>query len=176
MKLYEIREAGPCREGWLKLLKSLGLSGPTYEQLEQEVTLQYIYESNGIDDALWCMDVERKLSLDKLQKFAAGLILLYENHEDLTSAQKTAMTVLRKFKESSEPVNLDKVAEACKEAEMCYSKSEDEDNTLNLDEAFEEMAACLDFGDRQIVWAVYCALPTAHDKLHELFLTYIAED
>lgn len=175
MKLYEIREAGPCREGWLKLLKSLDLSGPTFEQLQKEVTLQYIYNSNGLDDALWCMDVEPKISTLKLQKFAAGLILLYENHEDLTSAQKTAMAALRKFKESSEPVNLDNLAQTCREAEMCYSKSED-DNTLNLDEAFEEMAACLDCVDRQIVWAVYCAIPTAHDKLHELFLTYIAED
>ena len=52
--LGRIREHNPCRAGWRELLAQLGKTGP------DDVPLSYgtILESNGIDDALWCLRVE----------------------------------------------------------------------------------------------------------------------
>jgi pyruvate/2-oxoglutarate dehydrogenase complex dihydrolipoamide acyltransferase (E2) component len=49
--LNEIREHEPCREGWTKLLAHLGKTKADDEPLE----LLTILESNGFDDALWCL-------------------------------------------------------------------------------------------------------------------------
>jgi hypothetical protein len=49
--LNRIKEHGPCIEGWRKLLKHLGKTGADDEPL----ALSVILESNGLDDALWCL-------------------------------------------------------------------------------------------------------------------------
>jgi hypothetical protein len=49
--LNKIREQEPCKTGWAKLLKHLGK--PCADDVE--VPLLTILESNGIDDALWCL-------------------------------------------------------------------------------------------------------------------------
>lgn len=49
--LKKIRAVNPCREGWMKLLKHLGKTKADNESLE----LRTILESNGVDDALWCV-------------------------------------------------------------------------------------------------------------------------
>lgn len=49
--LNEIKRHGPCREGWEKLLKSLNKTKADDEDLE----IKHIIESNGIDDAIWCL-------------------------------------------------------------------------------------------------------------------------
>ncbi len=49
--LNNIRKHSPCTEGWTKLLKNLGKTTADDEPLE----LTTILESNGIDDALWCL-------------------------------------------------------------------------------------------------------------------------
>jgi len=46
-----IRSHSPCREGWEKLLRHLGKTKADDEPL----LLATILESNGIDDALWCL-------------------------------------------------------------------------------------------------------------------------
>ena len=52
--LNRIREHGPCRDGWEKLLKHLGKTKADDEPLPFSVILK----SNGIDDALWCCRAE----------------------------------------------------------------------------------------------------------------------
>ena len=52
--LNRIREKGPCKEGWEKLLKHLGKTGGDDEPLPYSVILK----SNGLDDALWCCRAE----------------------------------------------------------------------------------------------------------------------
>jgi hypothetical protein len=49
--LNAIRAQHPCADGWEKLLRHLGKTTPDDEPLP----LVTILESNGIDDALWCL-------------------------------------------------------------------------------------------------------------------------
>ena len=49
--LNKIREQGPCSNGWKKLLDHLGKNQADDEQLP----LLTILESNGLNDALWCL-------------------------------------------------------------------------------------------------------------------------
>jgi hypothetical protein len=49
--LNKIRAHGLCPDGWEKLLKNLGKTKADDEPLP----LTIILESNGIDDALWCL-------------------------------------------------------------------------------------------------------------------------
>ena len=49
--LNKIRLNSPCASGWEKLLKNLGKTKADDEPL----LLTTILESNGIDDALWCL-------------------------------------------------------------------------------------------------------------------------
>ena len=55
MKLYttlnQIRSHSPCSDGWETLLKHLGKTKPDDEPL----SFATILESNGFDDALWCL-------------------------------------------------------------------------------------------------------------------------
>ena len=49
--LNKIREHHPCANGWTKLLTRLGKTQADDEPLE----ILTILESNGLDDALWCL-------------------------------------------------------------------------------------------------------------------------
>lgn len=49
--LNKIRQHSPCSEGWTKLLKNLNKTKADDEHL----SLLTILDSNGLDDALWCM-------------------------------------------------------------------------------------------------------------------------
>jgi len=59
--LNEIRELSPCRKGWEKLLAHLGKAKADDEPLH----ILTILESNGLDDALWCL---RAKSLERLSR------------------------------------------------------------------------------------------------------------
>ena len=52
--LNRIREHRPCAEGWTKLLAGLGKTAPDDEPLSYAT----IASINGIDDAVWCCQVE----------------------------------------------------------------------------------------------------------------------
>ena len=49
--LNKIREHGPCADGWAKLLRHLDKTQADDEPL----ALTTILDSNGLDDALWCL-------------------------------------------------------------------------------------------------------------------------
>ena len=49
--LNKIREHDPCSDGWKKLLKRLGKT----EADDEALSLLTILESNGLNDALWCL-------------------------------------------------------------------------------------------------------------------------
>ena len=49
--LNKIRENEPCREGWARLLRHLGKTHADDDPL----SLITILDSNGLDDALWCL-------------------------------------------------------------------------------------------------------------------------
>jgi hypothetical protein len=46
-----IRSHGPCVDGWAKLLRHLGKT----EADDEPLSLRTILDSNGLDDALWCL-------------------------------------------------------------------------------------------------------------------------
>lgn len=54
MSLADIREAGPCSQGWTKFLRHLGYEGGAYDP-DRRVTLGDIAASNGAPDAWWCV-------------------------------------------------------------------------------------------------------------------------
>ena len=49
--LNRIRKRGPCADGWAKLMRHLGKTQADDEPLP----LVTILDSNGLDDALWCL-------------------------------------------------------------------------------------------------------------------------
>ena len=49
--LNKIRSHGPCSDGWTKLLRHLGKT----QADDEPVSLLTILDSNGLDDALWCL-------------------------------------------------------------------------------------------------------------------------
>ena len=49
--LNHIRDASPCEDGWIKLLKHLGKTKADDEPLD----LLTVLDSNGLDDALWVL-------------------------------------------------------------------------------------------------------------------------
>ena len=49
--LNKIRAHGPCHSGWAKLLKNLGKTKAD----DEPISIAFILESNGLDDALWCL-------------------------------------------------------------------------------------------------------------------------
>ncbi len=50
--LQKIKDANPCADGWATVLKS---KGGTKADMRAEFPLTDIIESNGLDDALWCL-------------------------------------------------------------------------------------------------------------------------
>ena len=63
--LTEIRKHHPCKYGWEKLLKHLGKTKAD----DQILTLQTVLESNGMNDALWCLLASNAPEFE-LRKFA----------------------------------------------------------------------------------------------------------
>lgn len=59
--LNKIRAHAPCKDGWGKLLAHLGKTKADDEPL----ALLTVLESNGFDDALWCL---RAASMDRLSR------------------------------------------------------------------------------------------------------------
>lgn len=49
--LNKIRQHSPCADGWKKLLAHLGKT----QADDEPVSIAVIVESNGLDDALWCL-------------------------------------------------------------------------------------------------------------------------
>lgn len=49
-----IRAAGPCVDGWRKLLASLGFTGASYP-VNYTLSIGDVAVSNGAADAMWCL-------------------------------------------------------------------------------------------------------------------------
>jgi hypothetical protein len=49
--LNKIRALAPCRDGWEKLLRHLSKT----EADDEPLSIETILDSNGLDDALWCL-------------------------------------------------------------------------------------------------------------------------
>ena len=65
--LNKIREHSPCREGWEKLLTSLGKTKADDEPL----SFKTILDSNGLDDAIWAL---RSIDAPEVRIFAVRCV------------------------------------------------------------------------------------------------------
>jgi hypothetical protein len=65
--LNQIRSHYPCSSGWTKLLKHLGKTAPDDEPL----SLLTVLESNGLNDAVWCLCTEP--TPERTQRFALAV-------------------------------------------------------------------------------------------------------
>ena len=65
--LNKIREHSPCREGWEKLLTSLGKTKADDEPL----SFKSILDSNGLDDAIWAL---RSIDAPEVRLFAVRCV------------------------------------------------------------------------------------------------------
>jgi hypothetical protein len=65
--LNQIRSHSPCTEGWAKLLKHLNKTTADDEPL----SLLTVLDSNGIDDAVWCLCTEA--TPERIHRFALAI-------------------------------------------------------------------------------------------------------
>ena len=67
MTLNQIRSHRPCQDGWVKLLKYVNKNQPDDEPLH----LSTVLDSNGLDDAIWCLRAEP--TPERIQRFALAV-------------------------------------------------------------------------------------------------------
>lgn len=91
--LAEIRAADPCEEGWTKLLAHLGKTRADDEPLD----LLTILDSNGLDDALWCLRVPPMERLSRhFQAWCADQVLhLFEAERPNDTRIRDQISMLR---------------------------------------------------------------------------------
>ena len=87
--LNRIREHSPCESGWKKLLAYLGKTKADDEILPYSVIL----ESNGLNDALWCMRTEAKYE----KEWRTFALKCARRVEHLHPICKTTLDVLERF-------------------------------------------------------------------------------
>ena len=87
--LNRIREHSPCESGWKKLLAYLGKTKADDEILPYSVIL----ESNGLNDALWCMRTEAKYE----KEWRTFALKCTRRVEHLHPVCKTTLDVLERF-------------------------------------------------------------------------------
>jgi hypothetical protein len=86
--LNEIRSHSPCPEGWTKLLEHLGKTKADDEPL----SLLTVLQSNGLDDALWCLCTEP--TPERTRRFALACARRVEH---LHPAAKTCNDVTERY-------------------------------------------------------------------------------
>jgi hypothetical protein len=95
--LEAIRKCEPCEDGWVKLLKHLGKTKADSEPLK----FSTILESNGLDDALWCL---RTLPVEHYYKirhmaadYAERVLHIFEAAMPGDNRPRLAIEAARKF-------------------------------------------------------------------------------
>ena len=66
--LNAIRDHGPCTNGWRKLLRALGKDSADDEPL----SIITVLDSNGVDDALWCLQAPYPATTGKSASSPSG--------------------------------------------------------------------------------------------------------
>ena len=96
--LAKIHEHEPCKSGWVKLHKSLG--GIKSYGLHTPIKFSQIAESNGLDDAVWCLRSICPEHEKEVRLFAAdcaeSVLHLYEKEHDDTRP-RAAIQAARDF-------------------------------------------------------------------------------
>ena len=93
--LNRIRASHPCQDGWTKLLAHLGKTAADDEPL----SLLTILDSNGMADALWCLDADP--ALDRLKRHfqawcAEQVVHLFEADQPGDTRVRDQIAMLRR--------------------------------------------------------------------------------
>ena len=92
--LNEIRKYSPCASGWEKLLKHLGKTKADDEDMD----LMAVLESNGIQDAIWCLRVfDYKDYCLFLADIAESVLDIFEKRYPENKAPRNAVKAIRDF-------------------------------------------------------------------------------
>jgi len=95
--LNAIRKHIPCEEGWEKLLKSLGKTKADDEPLP----LVTILDSNGIDDAVWCLRALGEEHQRDIRLFACdiaeGVLYLFQKQCPDDKRPRQAIETARRY-------------------------------------------------------------------------------
>jgi hypothetical protein len=86
--LNQIRSHHPCADGYAKLLKHLNKTSADDEPL----SLLTILESNGLEDAIWCLRTEP--TLERIQRFT---LAISRRIEHLSPTAKTCNDVVERY-------------------------------------------------------------------------------
>ena len=89
--LNKIRSCDPCTSGWKSLLRYLGKT----EADDEEITLLTVLESNGLDDALWCLRASD--ASDKEMRIYAVWCVRQVEHLMTDQRSKDALDVAERF-------------------------------------------------------------------------------
>ena len=74
--LNKIRSFSPCKPGWKKLLSSLGKAKGDDERL----SMKKILDSNGVDDAIWCIrTLEKEIIINFALYCAEAILPIFED-------------------------------------------------------------------------------------------------
>jgi hypothetical protein len=95
--LNAIREHSPCEDGWEKLLKSLGKT----EADDEPLPLVTILDSNGIEDAVWCLKALGEEHQRDIRLFncdiAEGVLYLFEEQYPDDKRPRQAIETARRY-------------------------------------------------------------------------------
>ena len=94
-----LRKASACESGYKKLAKALG--GIKTYGADTEINLLTILESNGLDDALWCLRATVQ-DADKIKRliacdFAESVLHIFESKRPGDDRPRKAIEAARKF-------------------------------------------------------------------------------
>ena len=159
--LNEIRKKHPCTSGWNMLLKSLDKT-----QADDElVSFKYILESNGINDAVWCL---RVLDYKKVCLFCADvaeLVLpIFENRYPDDKRPREAIEGIRKFHANEIKLDDLELLREAAAAAAAYADAADADAA----DAADAAAAAAD-----AAYAAYAdAIKAQWEKTEALFIKY----
>jgi hypothetical protein len=183
--LNKIREQNPCRDGWAKLLKHLGKTCAD----DVELSLLTILESNGLDDALWCLravdgfDKEKRLlavayarevqhlmtdprsiaALDVAERFACG----GATSKEMKAARAAANAASYAAADAARAASYAAYADAARAAS--YAAYAAADYAAAADAAYAAYAAADYAAYAAASYAAYAACAAMKDKQIEIF-------
>jgi len=94
--LNKIKDHSPCKDGYEKLVKSLG--GPKTYGMDTPVTFKQIFDSNGYNDTLWCLRATDEQYHKLWRHFAVDAAQAVE-HLMTDQRSKNALLVARRYAE-----------------------------------------------------------------------------
>jgi hypothetical protein len=167
--LEKIREKSPCQEGWKKLLATLNKTKADSEP----VSFIQILDSNGLNDALWCLraEPENKSVQKKARLFA---VFCARQHEHLLTDErsKNAINVAERFangKASQEELESAAASAAAIESAWAASAAAWAARAAAIDAAIDAAMEAARAAAMAATWAARAARAAQRNEFTRLF-------